>query len=147
MCQIVPDILFLKYPETRHTLQWRHNERDGVSNHRKFFMRRRSIKALKLRVTSLCEGNPPVDGVFSLQRSSNAKNVLFDGVIMHLNPGNGITPDGHAIEMSNDIYIPFGKIQIDAYHLLEQILIIPKLAIITMNVHVACYQTLLYRFT
>ena len=50
----------------RLPLQWHHNERDGVSNHRRFdcllnrlFMRR-SKKTPKLRVTGLCEGNPPV---------------------------------------------------------------------------------------
>ena len=48
------------------TLQWRHNERDGVSNHRRLdcllihLFRRRSKKTSKLRVTGLCEGNSPV---------------------------------------------------------------------------------------
>ena len=46
------------------TLQRRHNERDGVSNHRRFhcllnrLFRRRSNKTSKLRVTGLCEGWP-----------------------------------------------------------------------------------------
>ena len=45
------------------TLQWRHNERDGVSNHQPHdcflncLFRRRSTKTSKLRVTGLCEGN------------------------------------------------------------------------------------------
>ena len=44
------------------TLQWRHNERNGVSNHRCFdclfnrLFRRRSKKTSKLRVTGRCEG-------------------------------------------------------------------------------------------
>ena len=44
-------------------LQWRHNERDGVANHRRLgwllnlLFRRRSKKTSKLRVTCLCEGN------------------------------------------------------------------------------------------
>ena len=47
------------------TLQWRHNERHGVSNHqphdcllKRLFMSftRRSKKTLKLRVTGLCHG-------------------------------------------------------------------------------------------
>ena len=48
------------------TLQWRHNERDGVPNHRPHeclfnrLFRRRSKKTSKLRVTGLCAGNPPV---------------------------------------------------------------------------------------
>ena len=62
-------------------LQWRHNEHDGVSNHRRldclfnrFFMRR-SKKTAKLRVTGLCEGNPPVTGGFPSLRASNTENV------------------------------------------------------------------------
>ena len=66
---------------TIHIIQWRHNERDGVSNHQphdyflKRLFRRRSKKALKLRVTGLCEGNSPVTGEFSAQRASNKENV------------------------------------------------------------------------
>ena len=62
-------------------LQWRHNERDGVSNHQRlhclpnFWFRRRSKKALKLRVTGLCAGNSPVTGEFPAQKVSNAENV------------------------------------------------------------------------
>ena len=49
------------------TLQWRQNERDGVSNHRRLdclldrMFRRRSRKTSKPRVTGLCEGNSPVN--------------------------------------------------------------------------------------
>ena len=59
----------------------RHNERDGVSNHRRLdcllnrLLRRRLKKTLKLRVTGLCEGNSPVTGEFHTQRASNAENV------------------------------------------------------------------------
>ena len=44
-------------------LRWRHNERDGVSNHQRLdcllsrLFRRRSKKTSKLRVTGLCEEN------------------------------------------------------------------------------------------
>ena len=68
-------------PGTLHTIQWRHNERDGVSNHQphdgllRLLFRRRSKKTSKLRVTGLCEGNSPVTGEFPAQRSSNAENV------------------------------------------------------------------------
>ena len=68
---------------------WRHNERDGVSNRRRFaclfnrLLRRRSTKASKLRVTGLCEWNPPVTGGFPSQRTSNAKMFPFDDVIMN----------------------------------------------------------------
>ena len=51
-------------------LLWRHNERDGVSNHRRLdcllnrLYRRISNKTSKLCVTGFCEGNPPVTGGF-----------------------------------------------------------------------------------
>ena len=63
------------------SLQWRHNDLDGISNHQshdfllKRLFRRRSKKASKLRVTGLCEGNSPVTGEFPAQRASNAENV------------------------------------------------------------------------
>ena len=63
------------------TLRWRHNERDGASNHQhhdslfKRLFRRRSKKTPKLRVTGLCEGNSPVTGEYPAQRASNAENV------------------------------------------------------------------------
>ena len=68
-------------------LQWRHNERDGVSNHQPHdclldCSRRRSKKISKLRVTGLCEGNSPVTCEFPAQRASNAENFPFDDVIM-----------------------------------------------------------------
>ena len=55
----------------------RHNERDGVSNHRCLdcFLRHKSKKISKLRVTGLCEGNPPVTGRLPPQRASNAEDV------------------------------------------------------------------------
>ena len=51
----------------RRSLLRRHNERDGVSNHRRRdcllhrLFRRRPKKLSKLRVTGLCKRNPPVD--------------------------------------------------------------------------------------
>ena len=63
------------------SLQWRHNEPDGVSNHQprncllNRLYRHRSKKTSKLRVTGLCEGNSPVIGEFPAQRASNAENV------------------------------------------------------------------------
>ena len=47
-----------------HTLQWRHNGRDGASNHQLHYcllnrlFRRRSKKTSKLRVTGLCVNSP-----------------------------------------------------------------------------------------
>ena len=61
--------------------QWRHNQRDGVSNHRRLLcliscrFRRRSKKTSKLRVTDLCAGNSPVTGELRAQKASNAENV------------------------------------------------------------------------
>ena len=55
---------------TEFSLQWRHNERDVVSNHQPHncllnrLFRRRSKKTSKLRVTGLCEGNSPGTGEF-----------------------------------------------------------------------------------
>ena len=55
------------------TWQWRHNGRDGVSNHHPHdcllnrLFRRRSKKTSKLRVTGLCEKNPPVNSPASEQ--------------------------------------------------------------------------------
>ena len=62
-------------------LQWRHNGRDVVLNHRRLYclptclFRRRSKKASKFRVTGLCDGNSPVTGEFTAQTASNAGNV------------------------------------------------------------------------
>ena len=62
-------------------LQWRHNERDGVSNHQprdcllKRLFRRRSKKTSKLRVTGLGAGKSPVTGDFPVQKASNGENV------------------------------------------------------------------------
>ena len=62
------------------SLLWRHNDRDGVSNHKPHdcllnrLFRRRSRKTSKLRVTGLCEGNSPVTGEFLAQRASNAED-------------------------------------------------------------------------
>ena len=67
--------VFIKY-----ALQWRHNERDGVSNYQphdcslnRLFKAQK--KTSKLRVTGLCEGNSPATGEFPAQRASDAENV------------------------------------------------------------------------
>ena len=63
------------------SLQWSHNERDGVSNHQHHdcllnsLFRHRWTKTSKLRVTGLCDGNSPVTGEFPTQRASNAEKV------------------------------------------------------------------------
>ena len=51
-----------------NSLQWRHNERYDVSNHRCLdcllycLFRSKSMKTSEPRITGLCEGNPPVTG-------------------------------------------------------------------------------------
>ena len=66
-----------------HTLQWRHGERDGVSNHQPHdcllnrLFRRRSKKTSKLSDTGLCDGNSPVTGEFLAQKANNAENVCI----------------------------------------------------------------------
>ena len=81
-----------KYIYTQHSLQWRYNERDGVSNHPLHdflfsrWLRRRSKKSSKLRLTGLCEGISPVTCEFPAQRVSDAENVsicLRHHVAMH----------------------------------------------------------------
>ena len=62
-------------------LQWRHNERDGVSNHQPHdcllnrLFRCRSKKTSNLRAIGLGAVNSPVTGEFPAQRASNAENV------------------------------------------------------------------------
>ena len=69
------------------TLYWRHNERDEVSNHRRFdcllnrLFRCRLTKISNLCVTGLCEWNLPVTGGFSPEKASNAEMFPFEDVI------------------------------------------------------------------
>ena len=71
-------------PSTKRNLtplHWRHNGRDGVSNHQPHdcllnrSFRRRSKKTSNLRVTGLCAGNSPGTGEFPAQMASYAENV------------------------------------------------------------------------
>ena len=63
------------------TLQWRHNEHDGISNHQprdcllNHLFRRKSQKTSKLHVTGFCAGNSLVMGEFPTQMASNAENI------------------------------------------------------------------------
>ena len=76
ICQIIAT-----HQKICYALKWRHNERDGVSNHQPHdcslsrLFRHRSQKTAKLRVTGLCEGNSPVTGEFPAQKASYAENV------------------------------------------------------------------------
>ena len=66
-----------------YSLQWRHNERDVVPNHRCLdcllnpFFRRTSKKTSKFRVTGFCEVNSPQKGTVT------RKMFRFDDVIMY----------------------------------------------------------------
>ena len=68
-------------PVSDISLQWRHNEHDGVSNHQprecliERLFRRRSKKTSELRVIGLCARKSPGTGEFSAQMASNAENV------------------------------------------------------------------------
>ena len=70
-----------KFGWSSKTLQWRHNERDSVSNHQPHdcllnrFFSRGSKNTSNIRVTGICAGNSPVTGEFPAQMASNAENV------------------------------------------------------------------------
>ena len=63
------------------SLHWRHNECDGISNHRRLdcllnlLFGRRSKKTSKLRVTGICEGNSPVTINLKCMMSEICKSV------------------------------------------------------------------------
>ena len=69
-------------------LQWRHNDRDWVSNHQprgcllNRLFRRRSQKTSKLRVTGLCVGNSPGPVNSPHKGPATRKMFPFDDVIM-----------------------------------------------------------------
>ena len=72
------------------TLQWRHNWRDGVSNHQPHgcllnrSFRRRSKKTSKLRITGLCVGNSPGPMNSPHKWPVTRKMFPFDDVVMRL---------------------------------------------------------------
>ena len=106
-------------------LQWRHNGRDGVSNHQPHdcllsrLFGRRSKKESKLCVTGLCAGKSPGTGEFPAQMASNAENVSIrwrhhdtfrasdyfsDETIMSCRPTRPIIPEfNNIMTFYNDI--------------------------------------------
>ena len=68
-------------PSPQIALQWRHNGRDGVSNHQPHdcllnrLFRHGSKKTSKIRITGLCAGNSSVTGEFPTQSASKAEYV------------------------------------------------------------------------
>ena len=77
-----------KGPMGPKSLQWHHNEPDGVSNHQPYdcllnrVFRCRSKKASKLRVTGLCLGNSPGPVNSPHKGPVTRKMFPFDDVIM-----------------------------------------------------------------
>ena len=71
------------------TLQWHHNDHDGVSNHQPHgcllngLFRRRSKKTSKLRTTGLCVGNSPGPVNSPHKGPVTRKMFPFDDVIMN----------------------------------------------------------------
>ena len=72
------------------SLQWRHNGRDGPSNHQphhcllNHLFRSRSKKTSKFRDTGLCAGNSPLTGEFPHKWPVTRKMFPFDDVIMFI---------------------------------------------------------------
>ena len=85
---LIPRIVWDDFFWQFFSLQWRHNEPDGVSNHQSHdclfnrLFRRRSKKTSKLCVTGLCEGNSPMTGEFPHKGPVTRKMFPFDDVIM-----------------------------------------------------------------
>ena len=91
----------------KSSLQWRHNGRDGVSNHQpphcllNRLFRSRSNKTSKLRVTGHCVGNSPETGEFPTQLASNAENVS----IWWRHPGSSQNNQLKSMRNSNSVTI------------------------------------------
>ena len=68
-----------------NSLQWPHNEHDGLSNHQSHncfpnrLFRRRSKKTSNLHVNGLCAANSPMTGEFPAQMASNAESFFIWG--------------------------------------------------------------------
>ena len=88
------------------SLQWRYIEREGVPNHRRPYcllnrlFRRRSRKASTLRVTGLCDGNPPMTGGFPHKGPVTRKMFPFDDVIMR----SSLLGNANLIQKSSNHY-------------------------------------------
>ena len=70
-------------------LQWRHNGRDGISNHQPFdcllnrLFRHRSENASKLRVTGLCAANSPVTSSLENDAWCREAKWMTEGIMLH----------------------------------------------------------------
>ena len=83
------DILRIMGKRSATSLQWRHNDNDGVSNHQPHgcllnrLFRRRTKKTAKLRVTGLCVRNSPGPVNSPHKGPVTRKMFPFDDVIMY----------------------------------------------------------------
>ena len=117
------------HPRPQSTLQWCHNDHDGVSNHQPHgcllnrLFRSRSKKTSKLRVTGLCVGNSPGPVNSPYKGPITQKMFPFDDVIMnhqvccmswvHLSVfhrGKSLW-NGHRIVSSGDLSYRFNQIK------------------------------------
>ena len=101
------------------SLQWRHNECDGISNHQthncllKSLFRCRSKKTSMLHVTGLCEGNLLVMGEFPTQRASNVEKVSIWWCHHHVPFWQVYLLVGHVTEiLCISIMISFGDVHV-----------------------------------
>ena len=91
-------------------LQWRHNEREGVSDYKPRYcllnrvIRRRSKKTPNHRFTGLCARNSPVTGEFRAQKTSNAENVPIWWCILWQISQVGDTLSMRSLEISIDLF-------------------------------------------
>ena len=82
VCLSLSPSIMVQFTVVLISLQWRHNEHDGVPNHQRLdcllnrsFRRRSNQRKPKIGVTGHCEGNPSLTIGFPSQRTSDAENV------------------------------------------------------------------------
>ena len=76
------DIRHFPYLAAIFSLQWRSNERDGVSHHRCLVFFYSIVCSGSYQEKYQSAGNSPVTVEYPAQRASNSKNIPFDDVIM-----------------------------------------------------------------
>ena len=87
------------------SIQWHHNEPDGISNHWRlhclltFWFRHRSKKISKLRVTGLRAGNSPMTGEFPHKGPVTRKIFPFNDIIMSTNTLKASKFENHTFEI------------------------------------------------
>ena len=120
---------------TDNPLKWRHNGRDGVSNHQPHdcllsrLFRHRSKKTSKLRVTGLCAGNSPVTHPVNSphKRPVTRKIFPFDDVIVcgFHRSGNTEMSWSHRVKYTPYCYLDSYKPTAVIWHLVWYINIFP----------------------